>query len=93
MAEDNELNYYFNLQSLFKRQIGCDYDTVTGIAENLIGLSELVRAKARKCHKDENISMLFFIANSLRDFSDKLYDSEFYCYVKKKEPTPTTTQE
>lgn len=80
---------FFNLQSSFEREYAYNYDTITDITDNLIGLSELIKSRARECHKIENIGMLFFIANSLKDFSDKLYDSTFYCYIKEKEPTPT----
>lgn len=88
---DNDLLFDLNLQSIFRREVACDYDTVTDIAYNLIGLSELVKSKARECKKSENVDMMFFIANSLVNFSDKLYDSEFSCYIK-KEPTPITDQ-
>lgn len=88
---DNDLLFDLNLQSIFRREVACDYDTVMDISSDLIGLSELVKSKARECKKSENVDMMDFIANSLVNFSDKLYDSEFSCYIK-KEPTPTTDQ-
>lgn len=92
MAKDNDLIFDLNLSPLFGKECACNYDTVVDIADDLVGLSELVKAKAREQKKDENISMMLFIANTLKDFSVKLYNSEFSCYVKKKS-TPTTTQE
>lgn len=60
MVKDNDLIFDLNLQPLFEREVACDYDTVTDIAYNLIGLSELVKSKARECKKSENVDMMFF---------------------------------